>query len=144
MKYNDKGEELPDDRPIEVPLNWKRPPTLRETIASMIRAEDFRRAAEAHGIESFEEANDFGEDEDDLPLTPYEVVEMQDEVYDSDRAALARERRKDGSRKVAGGKQESEAGVDGVGRAGKKDSDDGSSGSKVAGADSGKEKKSGD
>lgn len=75
--YNEQGEELPDPKPIEVPLGFKKPPTLHEQIRMFIRTEEFRRRTEAAGVESFEEANDFevGDEEfDDVP-TPHEMQE---------------------------------------------------------------------
>lgn len=77
-KYNEHGEELPDATPIEVPLGFKKPPTLHEQIAMFVRSEEWRRQAEAHGVENFEQANDFevGDAEfDDIPT----VHEMQEE-----------------------------------------------------------------
>lgn len=35
--------------------------------------------AQEHGFESFEEADDFDVDDDEVPLSPYELTEMQEE-----------------------------------------------------------------
>lgn len=71
--FNSKGEYLPDSRPISLPVGIGRPPTLAEQVARLVRSEDFRKAAEAQGFETFEEADDFDVDDDPRdPLTPYE------------------------------------------------------------------------
>lgn len=94
MKFNERGEELPDDTPVEMPLGFKRPPSLQEMIAQAIRTHVSDVAA-AQGLESFEEANDFGdEDEDPLPFSPHEVVDMQEEAYYRDRSNYERNRRR--------------------------------------------------
>lgn len=70
--------EFPDDTPVEVPLNFRRPLTLQEEIQRLIRNQMSQNAA-AQGFESFEEANDFDVDDDADPFTQYEVAEMQEE-----------------------------------------------------------------
>lgn len=76
MKYNERGEELPDDTPIEMPLKFKRPPTLQEQIKAMVRREVSISAAE-QGFETFEESDDFDvEDGDELPPSNYEFKDM--------------------------------------------------------------------
>lgn len=71
--------EYPDPTPVEMPLGFKRPPTLQEEIQRIIRQQMSMQAEEA-GFESFEEADDFEVDEDPDPLSPYEVTEMQEEA----------------------------------------------------------------
>lgn len=78
MKFDDRGRELPDDTPVEVPLNWKRPPSLREMIQQHIRTE-MSLTAQGEGMETFEEADDFEVDEDPDPLSQYELREMAEE-----------------------------------------------------------------
>lgn len=78
MKFDDRGRELPDDTPVEVPLNWKRPPSMQEMIKQHIRVEMSRQAADS-GFESFEESDDFEVDEDPDPLSQYELREMVEE-----------------------------------------------------------------
>lgn len=78
MKYNARGEELPDDTPIELPIRFKRPPTLQEQIKAMVRSE-LSQSAKAQGMESFEEADDF-EVEDDVEIrSAHELTPMQEE-----------------------------------------------------------------
>lgn len=96
MRYNEKGEELPDGTPVEVPVNLKRPPPLHEMIKAFVRRE-LSAQADANGQETFEEANDFGEeDEEELPMTPYEgrVVVDEDVVSHVETERLDRKRKK--------------------------------------------------
>lgn len=84
QEYNDKGEELPDPHPIEVPAGFKRPPTIQEQIAMFVRSPGFREqmagelGVKLDDVESFEEANDFGVDEDEFDDVPT-GHEMQEE-----------------------------------------------------------------
>lgn len=78
MEYNERGEELPDDTPVEVPLHFRRPPSLQDSIKAMIRGEMSRQAA-LTGQESFEEADDFGVDDEEELVSPYEMSVMQEE-----------------------------------------------------------------
>lgn len=97
MKYNEKGEELPDSTKIEVPLHLKREPPMHELIKQFVRRE-LSAHAEAQGMETFEEANDFGDESDDeLPMTPYEVQVLVDEdvVSHVEREALDKRRLKE-------------------------------------------------
>lgn len=75
MKYNERGEEVLDTTEVEVPLRFKRPPTLQEQIKNMVRGEISRNAVR-QGRESFEEADDFEVDDDELPPSPYEFSDM--------------------------------------------------------------------
>lgn len=71
--------EYPDPTPVEMPLGFKRPPTLQEEIQRLIRVQ-MSQAAQDSGMETFEEADDFEVDEDPDPLSPYEVMEMEPEA----------------------------------------------------------------
>lgn len=69
-----KGRENPDPTPIALPIGVRRPPTLQEQIARLVRDETFRAALERHELESLEEADDFDIDDDTFdPTTPYET-----------------------------------------------------------------------
>lgn len=71
MKYNKQGEELPDPKPVALPVGFVRPPTLAEQIARYMRAAN--QHARLEGRESFEEADDFDIPDDKIdPTTPYE------------------------------------------------------------------------
>lgn len=76
--YNDRGEEVPDPTPVEVPVGFRHPPTLRETMQRLIR-EEVSRAAEQSGDESFDEADDFNVDEEEFS-SPYELTTMQEDA----------------------------------------------------------------
>ncbi len=65
------GHEIPDQTPLSLPLNFKRPETLAEQVQRLVRTHVSREAAAA-GAETFEEAEDFDVDDDIDPSSPYE------------------------------------------------------------------------
>ena len=70
-----------DPTPVEVPPFYSRPPTLKEDLQRYVRYE-VNRAATNSGFESFEEADDFGiDDDDDLEDwdSEYQLTQMQEE-----------------------------------------------------------------
>jgi len=67
------GREVPDPKPLEIPVGFKRPETLQEQIRRLVHSEHFQRDREAAGEETFEEADDFDVDDDFDPSTPYET-----------------------------------------------------------------------
>lgn len=78
-KYNEKHEEIPDNTPVELPIGYTEPESLEQVIARMIQANDFRKAQEAAGLETFEEADDFDVmDEGDI-ASEHEMDPMQEE-----------------------------------------------------------------
>lgn len=79
MNYNDRGEELPDDTPIELPVKFKRPPSLQEQIQQMVRRE-LSEVAQSQGFESFEESDDFEVDDDNDIRSVHELTPMQEDV----------------------------------------------------------------
>lgn len=92
-KYNDKGEEIPDDTPVEMPLGFTRPLTIEERIARAIRGHISQMAAD-EGFETFEEANDFTEEgEDEMPVSEHELNAEIDEDTMSHLRKLEQERR---------------------------------------------------
>lgn len=68
---NDDGTEFNDGKPVAVPVRYKRPPTLQEEIARMVRTRISEHAMK-HGRESFEQADDFSVGDDYDPRSPYE------------------------------------------------------------------------
>lgn len=72
------GREVLDTTPVEVPLHFRRPPTLQEQIKQFVRGE-FSRSASEDGFDSFEEADDFDIDEDPDPISKYHVFEAVEE-----------------------------------------------------------------
>lgn len=79
-KYNEKGEEIPDSVPVEIPLRFRTPLPLNEEIKRLIR-EEMSQAAADQGEETFQEADDFEVEEGDpLPFSAHELSEMQEEA----------------------------------------------------------------
>lgn len=72
------GREYLDDTPIELGLDANRPPSLHEEMRRFI-TEEVSRQAESTGHSSFEEEDDFTDDEENF-ITPYTLTEMQDEA----------------------------------------------------------------
>lgn len=71
---DDQGRELPNPTPIAPPLGYQKQPTIRETIRNMVLSERLRQEAQAAGVETFEEADDFEVGDDYDPTSPYEEV----------------------------------------------------------------------
>lgn len=69
---NEDGHEIPDPTPVAPPIGYKKQPSLAEQIRQAIASERLKEAAEAAGLETFEEANDFDVGEDYDPSSPYE------------------------------------------------------------------------
>ena len=86
---DNRGREIFNPIPVEIPLDMKRPKTMDERIAEVI-ASELGKIADAKGMESWDEANDFGEEDDEwFPDSKYEMKEENDErlrSYDSRRA----------------------------------------------------------
>lgn len=91
-KYDEHGREILDPTPVAMPVGFKRPPSLDERIRAFVRTELSRQAAE-EGNETFEEADDFDvPDEEESPLSRYELTPMQEEAaFGRDRDDLEKE-----------------------------------------------------
>lgn len=76
---NDKGREVPDNRPVAVPLGMKRPPTLDERIRNIVRG-SMSLLAGAEGKETFEESDDFNVGDDYDPRSPWELAADQEDA----------------------------------------------------------------
>lgn len=88
--YNERGEEIPDSRPVAMPVGFTRPKSLQETMQNLLRNEEFRRALDNKDMESFEEADDF-DIEDEAPSyvpqnSPYEQDFDPDGIIAKDQA----------------------------------------------------------
>ncbi len=75
----DYHKEYLDPTPIEIPVGFQKAEPLRDSIKRMVK-EEFSVAAERSDMETFEEADDFENEEEDEFLTPYTVMEMTDEL----------------------------------------------------------------
>lgn len=129
MKFDTDGRELPDPKPIEIPIGMKQPESLQSLMARMIRTH-LSHAAEKGGAETFEEANDFDIPEDDAELRATNYEYMGEEVprgyetaTDRDHAAPSRGA-SSGTRKSGNGE---DSGADDDGGEGDPDGDAGSS-----------------
>lgn len=82
--YNERHEEVPDPTPLALPVGYKKPETLQETMARMIRNQEYVKYL--NGAETFEEADDFDCGPDDNPLSPYEamMVDMVPETVNTE------------------------------------------------------------
>lgn len=81
MKFDDRGRECPDPRPVSVPHGWARPLSLHEEIKRFVRSELSRAAADQEA-ETFEESDDFEVEDDPEWVSPYEVPEAPLEAID--------------------------------------------------------------
>lgn len=85
--YNAKGEQIPDNTPVEMPLGYTPPEDLQSMIRRMVTDAAVLAATEAAGIESFEEADDFDVmDEDATEVSGHEFTPMQEEQLKKDRS----------------------------------------------------------
>lgn len=76
-EFNEQGQQIPDQTPIEVPVGFGVPTDLTEIIRQLVRVESERQKQE--GGETFEESDDFDTGEDEL-VTPYQMHPMQEEA----------------------------------------------------------------
>lgn len=59
-------------KPVAIPLKYSQKPPMDDHIRSLVRNE-LSRAAEAQGMDTFEEANDFTIEGEYEPRSPYEL-----------------------------------------------------------------------
>lgn len=93
-KFTKDGKELPDQKRVELPIGYRVPETMEEKMMRMIDSKLSRRAEEA-GLETIEEANDFDMGEEDglpLPMSQFELTDMQEENFARD-ASFMKEKR---------------------------------------------------
>lgn len=88
-KYDEFGREVPDTTPVEMPLGFKRPKPLQQIVREMIQRE-FSEQADAEGKETFDEANDFDVEDDDLPPSPHELLDDEHEFRLAEQEMLDR------------------------------------------------------
>lgn len=85
MRYNERGEEMPDPTPIALPVGFQRPPTIDELYARLVHDPAVQRELSDAGFETEEEANDFDvPDEMPDPTSPFQqedsVITEADEI----------------------------------------------------------------
>lgn len=83
MALNERGHEVPDPTPVAMPVGFERPPSMIEMIRMHIRRE-LSEHAQSQGAETFEEAEDFEIEDEDIPLTRYEGDEVQEGFMPAD------------------------------------------------------------
>jgi hypothetical protein len=81
--YPSKEKEQPDPRPVEIPLDCKKPESIEDMIRKYV-ATQLSTHMHNQGHETFDEANDFDVDEDDDVMynSPYEEIELIEEHLD--------------------------------------------------------------
>jgi len=73
-RFDKNGALLAKPGRKAIPVGHKRPETLAEQVARLVRHSEFARVVAAQGLETFEEADDFDIADDEIPLpnTPWE------------------------------------------------------------------------
>lgn len=72
-RLSQEGRETLDTKPMAIPVGFKTPETLAETVARLVRSAQWEQMMHASGNETFDEANDF-DIEDEEPWSPHELV----------------------------------------------------------------------
>lgn len=70
--YNKNGEEVLDQTPVALPVHFKVPPTIQDTIKRLVGDAETRRQLQERHIETFEEADDFEVDGEEIMSSPWE------------------------------------------------------------------------
>lgn len=77
ITYTKDGGEVLDATPVALPVGFRPPKTIQETIQALIRNEEFRKALDKLEMDTFEEADDFETEESDEDAatrhSPYEM-----------------------------------------------------------------------
>lgn len=81
MGLNKEGLEVPDKTPVAMPVDFKRPVPLQETVDRLINQNFALR--EGADFDTVEEANDFEIDDDPIdPNTPFEREFLMNKRYE--------------------------------------------------------------
>lgn len=78
-QFDEHGHEIPDNTPLEIPVGFHLPESLETTIARLVRAESIR-AADKGVAETFEESDDFDLDEENTPISGYQMTDLIEEA----------------------------------------------------------------
>lgn len=100
--FTDDGQ-LMDPTPVAPPIGYKKQPSMVDHLREMVRSELLARDLARQGVETFDEADDFGADDEDEagmpPLSGYEaefdppaVQRIVEAASQAARSAAARER----------------------------------------------------
>lgn len=81
MKFTKDGSEFLSQVPLAIPYDKTRPESLQEQIARMVQSR-WSDLANNNQQETFEEANDFGDDLDDY-ITDAPLTQFQEEYLSS-------------------------------------------------------------
>lgn len=68
-RFTGKGL-IPNTDKVAIPVGYKRPETLAEQVARLVRTSEFARQVQAQGLETFEESDDFDVVDDFPSLLP--------------------------------------------------------------------------
>lgn len=74
------GEEIPDPTPMAPPIGWRKEKSMVEIIREQIRSAQLAAEAEAAGMETFEESDDFDVPDELEPFSAYEMEEVFEPV----------------------------------------------------------------
>lgn len=80
--HNERGAEILDTTPLEIPLGWSRPPTMEEMVRRIVSGH-LQMEEDLKGHESFEEADDFDvgdSDGEELPTSSAHTLTMEQEA----------------------------------------------------------------
>lgn len=71
-RLDKNGKELPDSKPMVVPIDLRKPETIQQQVARLVTLKMIQTQSNV-GKESFDDANDFNIDDDPVePNTPWE------------------------------------------------------------------------
>lgn len=88
---NKLGQEIPDPRPVSIPVGFDRPESLNDKIKRMTALAIASAQAAAMGGETFEESLDFDIPDDPVDrTTPYEILSDTEEAILNDVRLLQR------------------------------------------------------
>lgn len=76
LKWNSKGEEIPDPVPLATSVQLAPQKSIHDRVLEVLRSERWNEMMRAQGMETFDEANDFEiDDEEPNPESMYEQDE---------------------------------------------------------------------
>lgn len=82
MSFHKDGKEYPNPKPMVMKVGFRKPETLAEEVARIMKSSRMMQKIYEEGYETIDDASDFEMDDDLPPLTPYEVQSMQPEYYE--------------------------------------------------------------